>query len=159
MNDQPRSSTIAPRFSGSRTGLDVEDIKQSLIDNLFCGMGRVAAIATRNDLYTALAMTVRDRVFRHGVHTIKSHEGQQARRVAYRSAEYLPGPHVALNLLNLGITDQMRQAVSDFGYNLDAWTRESILRVVPTGKFSSDCSIGEYREQLWNMKPVDEVGR
>jgi starch phosphorylase len=122
MNDQPRSSTIAPiapRFSGSRTGLGVEDIKQSLIDNLFCGMGRVAAIATRNDLYTALAMTVRDRVFRHGVHTIKSHESQQARRVAYLSAEYLPGPHVALNLLNLGITDQTRQAVSELGYDLD----------------------------------------
>jgi glycogen phosphorylase len=120
MKDQTPSSTITPRFSGPRTGLDVEDIKQSLIDNLFCGMGRVPAIATRNDLYTALALTVRDRVFRHGVHTIESHEEQQARRVAYLSAEYLPGPHVALNLLNLGITDQMRQAVSELGYDLDA---------------------------------------
>src|SRR6516162_112751 len=120
MNDQPRSSAMASRFSGSRTGLDVEDIKQSLIDNLFCGMGRVPAIATPNDLYTALALTVRDRVFRHGVHTVKSHESQQARRVAYLSAEYLPGPHVALNLLNLGITDQMRQAASELGYDLDA---------------------------------------
>jgi glycogen phosphorylase len=119
MKDQTPSSTITPRFSGPRTGLDVEDIKQSLIDNLFCGMGRVPAIATRNDLYTALALTVRDRVFRHGVHTIESHEEQQARRVAYLSAEYLPGPHVALNLLNLGITDQMRQAVSELGYDLD----------------------------------------
>jgi glycogen phosphorylase len=83
-------------------------------------MGRVPAIATRNDLYTALAMTVRDRVFRHGVHTIESLGEQQARKVAYLSAEYLPGPHVALNLLNLGIADQMRQAVSELGYDLDA---------------------------------------
>jgi glycogen phosphorylase len=120
MNDQPRTSTIKPRFSGPRTGLDVEDIKQSLIDNLFCGMGRVPAVATRNDLYTALALTVRDRVLRHGVHTVESHGEQQARRVAYLSAEYLPGPHVALNLLNLGITDQARQAVSELGYDLDA---------------------------------------
>ena len=118
MNDQPHSSTTRPRFSGSRTGLDVEDLKQSLIDNLFCGMGRVPAVATRNDLYTALAMTVRDRVFLRGVHTIESHETQQARRVAYLSAEYLPGPHVALNLINLGITDQMRQALSELGYDL-----------------------------------------
>jgi hypothetical protein len=68
MKDEARSSTITPRFSGPRTGLNVEDIKQSLIDNLFCGMGRVPAVATRNDLYTALALTVRDRVLRHGVH-------------------------------------------------------------------------------------------
>jgi glycogen phosphorylase len=120
MNDQPRSSTVTPRFSAPRTGLAVEDIKQSLIDNLFCGMGRVPAIATRNDLYTALALTVRDRVFRHGVHTIIEGLGEQARKVAYLSAEYLPGPHVALNLLNLGITNQMRQAVSELGYDLDA---------------------------------------
>ena len=30
--------------------------------------GSRAGFATRNDLYTALALTVRDRVFRHGVH-------------------------------------------------------------------------------------------
>ena len=120
MNDQLRSSAVTPRFSASRTGLAVEDIKQSLIDNLFCGMARVPAIATRNDLYTALALTVRDRVSRHGVHTIIEGLGEQARKVAYLSAEYLPGPHVALNLLNLGITEQMRQAVSELGYDFDA---------------------------------------
>ena len=121
MNDQPPNSPDLPRVRGQRTGLDVEDIKQSLIDNLFYGMGRVPAVATRYDLYTALALTVRDRVLRHGVHTImESHGEQQARRVAYLSAEYLPGPHVALNLINLGITNQIRQALSEFGYDLDA---------------------------------------
>lgn len=124
MNDQPPNSLDFPRFRGQRTGLDVEDIKQSLIDNLFYGMGRVPAVATRNDLYTALALTVRDRVFRHSVHTIESHGEQQARRVAYLSAEYLPGPHVALNLLNLGITDQVRQALAELGYDLDALLEE-----------------------------------
>ena len=55
---------------------------------------------------------MRDRVFRHGIHTVETHEEQQARRVAYLSAEYLPGPHLGLNLLNLGITEQARQALS-----------------------------------------------
>src|SRR5690348_11193329 len=82
-------------------------------------MGRVPAIATANDLYTALALTVRDRVFDRGVRTIESHERRQARRVAYLSAEYLLGPHVALNLLNLGIIDETRQALSELGYDLD----------------------------------------
>ena len=173
MKDQTRSSTITPRFSGPRTGLSVEDIKQSLIDNLFCGMGRVPTVATRNDLYTALALTVRDRVFRHGVHTIESHESQQARRVAYLSAEYLPGPHVALNLLNLGITDQARQAVSELGYDFDAlletrgrtgswkrWPRPARVLLHGFAGFPPNtCNRLWHPEQIWNVKPVHvEVG-
>lgn len=119
MKDAAPNSTDLPRFLGARTGLEVENIKQSFLDNLFYGLGRVPSVATRNDLYTALALTVRARVFRHGIRTVQTHEEQQARRVAYLSAEYLPGPHLELNLLNLGITEQARQALSQLGYDLD----------------------------------------
>src|SRR5246127_4845045 len=119
MKDSALNSTDLPSFSGTRTGLAVEEIKQSFLDNLFYGMGRVPSVATRNDLYTALALTVRDRLFRHGIHTVEAHEEQQARRVAYLSAEYLPGPHLGLNLLSLGITEQTRQALSQLGYDLE----------------------------------------
>lgn len=119
MKDYPPNPPDLPSPRGTRTGLDVEDIKQSFLDNLFYGMGRAPSVATRNDLYTALALTVRDRVFHHGIHTVETHEEQQARRVAYLSAEYLPGPHLGLNLLNLGITEQARQALSQLGYDLD----------------------------------------
>ncbi len=49
--------------------MTVADLKQSFLDNLFCGMGRLPEVATRNDAYTALAMTVRDRVLHKGVKT------------------------------------------------------------------------------------------
>jgi starch phosphorylase len=35
--------------------------------------------------------------------------------VIYLSAEYLPGPQLANNLLNLGILDEVRNAVLDLG--------------------------------------------
>jgi starch phosphorylase len=44
--------------------------------------------------------------------------GANARRVAYLSAEFLLGPHPANNLLNLGITEAARQAMSGLGYDL-----------------------------------------
>jgi glycogen phosphorylase len=119
MKDVTSNSMDSASSRGTRTGLNVEDIKQSFLDSLFYGLGRVPSVATRNDLYTALALTVRDRVFHHGLHTVEKHEEQQARRVAYLSAEYLPGPHLGLNLLNLGITEQTRQALSELGYDLD----------------------------------------
>ncbi|MEK7993611.1 MAG: hypothetical protein AAB403_07385, partial [Planctomycetota bacterium] len=59
--------------TGVRTGSRVEDIKQSFLDNLFCTMGRVLRAATRNDLYTALALTVRDRVLKQGVRTLEAY--------------------------------------------------------------------------------------
>jgi glycogen phosphorylase len=119
MKDVTSNPMDSASSRGTRTGLNVENIKQSFLDSLFYGLGRVPSVATRNDLYTALALTVRDRVFHHGLHTVETHEEQQARRVAYLSAEYLPGPHLGLNLLNLGITEQTRQALSELGYDLD----------------------------------------
>jgi len=100
--------------------LSVPDLKQSFLDNLFCGLGRVPMAATRNDAYTALALTVRDRVFKQGVRTMETYARQDARVVAYLSAEFLPGPHLANNLLNLGLTEPTRQAMKELGVNLDA---------------------------------------
>ncbi len=115
----PSKSSELSSSAGVRTGLSVADLKQSFLDNLFCGLGRVPMTATRNDLYTALALTVRDRVLKQGVRTMETYTAQDARVVAYLSAEFLPGPHLANNLLNLGIVDQTRQAMSELGLNLD----------------------------------------
>jgi len=48
MKDAAPNSTDLPRFRGAR---EVENIKQSFLDNLFYGLGRVPSVATRNDLY------------------------------------------------------------------------------------------------------------
>ena len=105
--------------SGVRTGSRADDIRRSFLDNLFCGMGRLSRSATLNDFYTALALTVRDRVLKQGVHTLETYTERDARVVAYLSAEFLPGPHLANNMLNLGIMDQTRQAMAGLGMNLD----------------------------------------
>mgnify|MGYP003693648445 CR=1 FL=1 len=39
--------------------------------------------------------------------------------MGYLSAEYLPGPHLANNLLNLGITEATREALDSLGHDLD----------------------------------------
>jgi starch phosphorylase len=50
---------------------------------------------------------------------MEARSDQEARVVAYLSAEFLPGPHLANNLLNLGIVEQAREALSEFGLDLD----------------------------------------
>lgn len=110
---------MPPPVSDLRTGLTVADLKQSFLDTLFCSLGRVPSAATPHDLYTALALAVRDRVLKQGVRTLETYHERDARVVAYLSAEYLPGPHLANNLLNLGILEQTRQAVEELGCDLD----------------------------------------
>ena len=114
-------STSNGRFPnpGVRTGFTVADLKQSFLDSLFCALGRVPLAATRNDAYTALALAIRDRVFFQGVRSLEAFARQDARAVAYLSAEFLPGPHLAKNLLNLGITEQVRQAMAELDLDLD----------------------------------------
>jgi glycogen phosphorylase len=102
-----------------RTGLTSEEIKRDFQENLRCGLGRLERAATRHDLYYALALTVRDRVFQRTVESMESYGGANARRVAYLSAEYLPGPHLANNLLNLGITEATREALRSLDIDLD----------------------------------------
>jgi starch phosphorylase len=102
-----------------RTGTTAADLKQSFLDTLFCTLGRVPSAATPHDLYTALALAIRDRVLKQGVQTLETYHERDARVVAYLSAEYLPGPHLANNLLNLGIWEQTRQAVEELGCDLD----------------------------------------
>src|SRR5689334_16357124 len=117
-NAAPQSSELS-RVGGSGHGLSAAEIKQSFLDKLICTLGRVPAAATRNDAYMALALTIRDRVLRQGVRTLEAYGEQNARAVAYLSAEFLPGPHLANNLLNLGIVEETRQAMAEVGWRLD----------------------------------------
>ena len=102
-----------------RTGLSAAAIKQSFLDNLVCALGRPVSLATANDAYTALALTIRDRVLQRGVDTIEAYRDKNSRAVAYLSAEFLPGPHLANHMLSLGVTDATRQAMTELGLNLD----------------------------------------
>jgi len=106
-----------------RTGNTPKAISQAFLDHLYYSLGRIPALATRNDLYLALAYTVRDRLLAHWIEGIgKMRQSEKQRRikaVCYFSAEYLPGPHLGNNLLNLGIHRETRQALADIGFSLE----------------------------------------
>src|SRR5579862_44094 len=84
-----------------RTGFHVETLKRALLDNLFYGVGKLAAVAKPMDYYNALAYTVRDRLLASWLKSIEADLAQDARFVCYLSAEFLMGPHLGNNILNL----------------------------------------------------------
>ncbi|MDT0687750.1 glycogen/starch/alpha-glucan phosphorylase [Autumnicola psychrophila] len=107
-------------------GLTKEDIKTSFLEKLFYSLGRIPVVATKNDFYTSLALTVRDRVFRKYVKSLEQYAEEDARGVAYLSAEYLPGPHLGNNLLNLEIVEETREALAEFDLDLDELLKEEV---------------------------------
>ncbi|MDR3726290.1 MAG: glycogen/starch/alpha-glucan phosphorylase [Terracidiphilus sp.] len=104
---------------GQRTALGVEALAQSFLDNLFFVQGRSMERATVNDLYMALAHTVRDRLVERWIQTVKNYQAQDVRVVCYLSAEFLTGPHLGNNLINLGIYDETEQAMRKLGLDLN----------------------------------------
>ena len=105
----------------NRTGLTVETIKRALAENLFYAQGNFPEIATKNDFYMALAYTVRDRQLHRWINTIETYLNQKEPKVVcYFSAEFLLGPRLGNSLVDLGIYDQMRQSVEEFGMDLKA---------------------------------------
>jgi starch phosphorylase len=102
-----------------RTGMGVAALKKAFSDNLYYIQARFPEVATRNDNYQALAYTIRDRLLHLWIKTAKTYKDTRARTICYLSAEYLLGPHLGNNLMNLGITDNTRQAMQEIGLDLD----------------------------------------
>ena len=107
-----------------RTGMEVASLKKAFLDNLYYIQGRFPEVATPNDNYQALAYTIRDRLLHLWITTAKTYKDTRARTVCYLSAEYLLGPHLGINLLNLGITENTRIAMQELGLDLDELLEE-----------------------------------
>ncbi|HXC39482.1 MAG TPA: glycogen/starch/alpha-glucan phosphorylase [Burkholderiales bacterium] len=113
-----------PSIEDGRTGLGKEALKQAFLDNLFYMQGKFPALATRKDYYLALAYVVRDRLLQRWISTAAAYTRRGSRTVAYLSAEFLMGPHLGNNLVNLGIYGEVQQAVAELGLDLDALLAE-----------------------------------
>ncbi len=107
-----------PKGEKSRTGLKVETLKRAFEENLFYSQFRIARVATPNERYMALAFTLRDRLAHRWINTVESFIKEDVKIVSYLSAEFLLGPHLGNNLINLGIYDSARQAVEEAGFDL-----------------------------------------
>jgi len=99
--------------------LDKDAIKRSFLDHLLHMQGKFPALATQLDYYQALALVVRDQIMQRWISTAAEYTQRGSRTVAYLSAEFLMGPHLGNNLINLGIDSTVRSAMAELGLNLD----------------------------------------
>ena len=103
----------------ARIGTTVADLTQSVLDHLTYTIGKVRKTANLHDYYKALALSVRDRMQHLWGHSIEATAGRGLKVACYLSAEFLMGPHLGNNLVNLGLEAQAREAMLGLGFDLD----------------------------------------
>ncbi|MBI1272308.1 glycogen/starch/alpha-glucan family phosphorylase [bacterium] len=101
-----------------------EAVRRHLLECLRSDQGKFAEVASKNDYYMALARVVRDRLMRRWTSTARTYHENDSRTVAYLSAEYLLGPQLGNNLINLGIYDDARVTLMELGLSLDELMEE-----------------------------------
>ncbi|MEA3277108.1 MAG: glycogen/starch/alpha-glucan phosphorylase [Pseudomonadota bacterium] len=104
------TESAAPAPNHTRIGMSKDTLKQAYVDNLFYIQGRFPGVATPHDLYMAAAYTVRDRLLERWIKSAQTYKNNHARTVCYLSAEFLLGPHLVNNMINLGIIEKARAA-------------------------------------------------
>jgi glycogen phosphorylase len=115
-----QTQEIHQQPENSLNGSSAAELKHDFLNKLFYVQGKFPALASLNDYYMALSYTVRDRLLERWISTASIYTDSGARTICYLSAEFLMGPQLGNNLINLGIYDQAAAAVADLGLNLDA---------------------------------------
>lgn len=105
--------------SNVRTGMQAAALKQAVTDHLRYSVGRLEAAATSHDYYRALALAVRDRMQQRWMNTHQNYFDLNCKIACYLSAEFLMGPHLGNNLVNLDIEQEARTALAELGQDLD----------------------------------------
>jgi glycogen phosphorylase len=106
--------------------LAVDSFRHRFLDVLAHQRGVTREFATQNDLYHALATTVRQYLMDAWLDTLGAHLESEAKFVAYLSAEYLLGRQLDNALLSSGLTAVVEGALADLDLSLDDLRDEEV---------------------------------
>jgi starch phosphorylase len=110
---------LQPNHEHIRTGLSASAVASAFRENLYYLQARFPQVASRNDNYTALAYTIRDRLLHRWIGSANTYLQNQSRTVCYLSAEFLMGPQLGNNLVSLGIMQEAGEAMQKLGLKLE----------------------------------------
>ncbi|GLE52134.1 alpha-1,4 glucan phosphorylase [Mycobacterium montefiorense] len=103
----------------SRTGMGAPALQRAITDHLRYSIGRPAAALRPEHYYRALALAVRDRMQDRRVASTQTSLDLGRKVTCYLSAEFLMGPQLGNNLLNLGLEGAAKSALAAMGQRLD----------------------------------------
>jgi glycogen phosphorylase len=116
------SPSVAHDFAFDAPGRDLESLKRAIANKLMFSVGKDPQAASPQDWLQAAALAVRDQLVERWMKTTRAQYAQDSKRVYYLSMEFLIGRTFGNALLAVGLRDRVRQALLDFGVDMDAVT-------------------------------------
>jgi len=114
----PESTLPAP------LGFDDTSLRDDTLRKLLYGVGKDIDNATLHDLYSAVAMTIRERLVGRWHETQRRIRAQQPRKVYYLSLEFLMGRTLLNAAINLELEDSARSLLEEIGVRLERLVEE-----------------------------------
>ena len=106
------------------TKFDKDSIKESILGKLQRYNGRSISDASEQQIYKAVASTVRDQIMQKFTVAREERKNHKSKRLYYLSVEFLMGRSMFCNMLNLVSTQEYREALSELGISLDDILKE-----------------------------------
>ncbi len=99
---------------------DVDALRGAILRKLTYTLGKSQAAARDRDWFMATALAVRDRIIDRWLPATRAAYETGAKQVYYLSLEFLIGRLLRDNVSNLGLTDQVREALAGLGVDAEA---------------------------------------
>ncbi len=97
----------------------VQSIRDSIVHHLMSFQGRDPERSGASDIYEALAYALRDIMVEKWIKTQKTFYAKKKKRVYYLSLEFLIGRSLGNSVINLGLYEEVKQAVEELGFSME----------------------------------------
>src|SRR5438270_1671789 len=114
----------ADSLTGTR--FNPEPLRESILRHIHYALARPGGSLVPRELFKPLSLTIRDHLIDGLLKTERRYREAKVKRLGYLSMEFLMGRWLSDNLCNLGLGDQCRAVLAEFGVRL-----EDVLEVEP----------------------------
>ncbi len=99
--------------------VETQALRDLIIRKLTYTLGKPLTAARDRDWFVATALAVRDRITERFLRQMEENKGKAKKHVYYLSLEFLIGRLLRENVNNLGLVEEMREALIDLGVTPD----------------------------------------
>ena len=108
------------------TRFNPEPLRESILRHIHYALARPGGSLVPRELFKPLSLTIRDYLIDGLLKTERRYREAKVKRLGYLSMEFLMGRWLSDNLCNLGLAEQCRSVLAEFGVKL-----EDVLEVEP----------------------------
>ena len=111
-----------PTATKTKKAVELESLDQCIARHLRYTVGRLPAQASKQDVFQALAHSIREQLIDRMIETEARYSAQKSKQLVYLSAEFLIGQSLRNNLFNLGMLTEANQSTRKLGFSLEEIT-------------------------------------